>query len=42
MQNEPATSCYKLSVHMQAVNKLCSHRLLPVVVTSLEQDINNL
>jgi hypothetical protein len=35
------TSCYK-SVHMQAVDKLCSHCLFPVVVTSLEQAVNNL
>jgi hypothetical protein len=34
-------SCYK-SVNSQAVNKLCSHCLFPVVVTSLEQAINNL
>ena len=35
------TSCYK-SVHMQPVDKLCSHCLFLVVVTSLEQAVNNL
>jgi hypothetical protein len=41
------TSCNKsanklLQICSQAVNKLCSHCLFPVVVTSLEQAVNNL
>jgi hypothetical protein len=40
-------SCYSsanklLQICSQAVNKLCSHYLFPVVVTSLEQAVNNL
>jgi hypothetical protein len=34
------TSCYMIC--LQAVNKLCSHCLFPVVVTSLEQAVNKL
>jgi hypothetical protein len=39
--------CYKtayklLQICSQAVDKLCSHCLFPVVVTSLEQAVNNL
>ena len=41
------TSCYRsanklLQICSQAVNKLCPHCLFPVVVTSLEQAVNNL
>ena len=41
------TSCYRsanklLQICSQAVDKLCSHCLFPVVVTSLEQAVNNL
>jgi hypothetical protein len=41
------TTCYNsanklLQICSQAVNKLCSHCLFPVVVTSLEQAVNNL
>jgi hypothetical protein len=41
------TSCYKsanklLQICSQAVDKLCSHCLFPVIVTSLEQAVNNL
>jgi hypothetical protein len=44
---EKRTSCYRcanklLQIWSQAVNKLCSHCLFPVVVTSLEQAVNNL
>jgi hypothetical protein len=35
------TSHYKY-VYMQTVNKLCSHCLFLVVVTSLQQAVNNL
>jgi DNA/RNA-binding domain of Phe-tRNA-synthetase-like protein len=31
-----------LQICSQAVDKLCSHCLFPVVVTSLEQAVNNL
>ena len=34
------TSCYKYV--KQAVNKLCSHCLFPVVATNLDQAVNNL
>jgi hypothetical protein len=39
------TSCYKsanklLQICSQAVDKLCSHCLFPIVVTTLEQDVN--
>ena len=41
------TSCYRsanklLQICSQAVDKLCPHYLFPVLVTSLEQAVNNL
>jgi hypothetical protein len=45
--NRFVTSCYRsanklLQICSQAVDKLSSHCLFPVVVTSLEQAVNNL
>jgi hypothetical protein len=36
------TSYKLLQICSQAVNKLCSHCLFPVVVTGLDQAVNNL
>ena len=45
--HKKCTSCYRsanklLQICSQAVDKLCSHCLFPVVVTILDQDVNNL
>ena len=47
VHTQKRTSCYKftnklLQICLQAVSKLSSHCLFPVVITSLEQAVDNL